>query len=97
VIRGSEDCAVDVRADDAAELRHGVCEADPDACCDGAVEGADAFWPDDRVGGAGAGDGYDEGEVFHDGVRDGDKDYVTDYCGAFDGYCCGPGPDPFLV
>lgn len=38
MIRGSEDCAVDVRADDAAELRHGVCEADPDACCDGAVD-----------------------------------------------------------
>ena len=63
MIRRAERGAVDVRADDAAELRHSVREADANARGDGTVEGSDALGPDDWIGGAGAGDGDDEREA----------------------------------
>lgn len=84
MIRRPKHGAVHMRPDNATELRHCIGEADSDSSSNGSIQSADAFWPDDRVGGAGAGGGHDKGEVFDDGVGYSDEDYVADYGCGFD-------------
>lgn len=67
-----------MRPDNAAELRHGICESDTNTSCNGAIESANAFRPDNGIGGAGTGNGDDECEVFDYCIGDGDEDDVAD-------------------
>lgn len=84
MIRRSKHGAVYVRPYNTTELRHRIGKPDPNACSNRAIESADAFWPDDRIGRPGTGSGDYQGEVFDNGVGDGDEDDVAYYRCAFD-------------
>ena len=81
MISRTKDSAVDVRADDTAELGHCVGETDTNTGGHGALECSNTFGPDHRVGGTGAGCRDDEAEVLDGRVGDGDEDDVADYYG----------------
>jgi hypothetical protein len=73
MIPRSENSAVDMWTDDSTELSTCVGQTDADTTSHRAVEGSDAFGPDDWVSRTGTGRCDDEAEVFYGGVWDGDE------------------------
>lgn len=69
---------------DATKLSHGVGETYSNTGCDSAVERANTFWPNDWISRASAGCRYDETEVLHNWIGDGDEKYITKNGGGFD-------------
>ena len=83
MVSRAENRAIHVRTYNATELSHRVCEADTNARSHGAFQRADSFRPYDRVGGARAGYGDDQGQVSDHVVVDSYEDDVADDDRAF--------------
>jgi hypothetical protein len=69
--------------DDSTKLSTCIGQTDADTSSHRAVEGSDAFGPDDWVRRTGTGRCDDEADVFDGGVWNSNKQYITYYDGGF--------------